>query len=612
MVDITDYKYDIYEVNYSSLYTLFSSSPGTNFPNITFAGNGGSYTNSFESLNFLEALKKVQIYTVSGIKNFEDMLFPSKPSERYNIDYSSNTILVKRKSANASTLNYLVGSVADVIASAKEITTQIKNPTEWVVLSNRKRDEELLKLFDDTWARQLTLQANIINDSYSHMGLIHTNERKSSQSIDFNTWLITNNVPLAVRTQITNLINKIGDYKTSTGKDLPAVPPNTSLTFLTGNDKAYTLNGVYYDIEKITNDPRWQGDNPIQGTIPWTKWGTTSRPRLDSGVISGRLVVPATADRSIEGTFTIKYKDIVGHPSYQSIVSLGSTFTGNVPSAYTAYFVPTSDNWKYTTDSYSYFKISPKITDLSPTNFKLSFNVPANLSDDVAKSKILGDTDLVIKWKVTLKTATELLLPTLELNYFDHLLSGYRDIDQSTGNYTVYSTEALEKKFNWSNNFLSFNVQYWTTGDKNLIDSITDAIADIQSLYTENYISTCATAAKTSIFGDYIVFNGRLADSHGEEINLSTRQVLQLARYANVLSKKNGDAKLSAIIDERCPKVYSASIDTVSCTLPRNPEDILVDTHPLQISTTESSTLDKVKTGKGKVLYILPVGASIK
>ncbi len=582
------YAFDLYEVDFSSLWTLMPDVPDTNFPLITFNNNIDG---------------TIPVYGAQTGDTLESIHHPSFPNDMQLIDPDLEDFDVKVLTSTPSTLSYLVSGLDNVFNTSAEISSQITYGIDLVISASQDPAEELEKAWDEAWERGLiNPTASVLYSYFTLMGLTYEMDIRRSEGTnlpDFEAWLDEQEVPEDIQASLRSL-----DSQLTSGNPLNW---NTEYNYTNEGFEPYQITSVFFGIQNLKADPNWTCENPYNLPEPWTKYRNFNRPRLDALRAYGRLIIPDKITKVRDGTYTITAADISG----SSIVSIDVPYGFNVTTdfilpQYGYGFTPTpstpstTGNWVMDTivssDMWTFDNTHYGVSAAYDDYFTIQIKVPLSLRTRVATDPSLGSQEINIAWVGKFINRTENIYPILKSLYFDNL-------------WTSCGQGGTEKVKYIKGTGIIFDVQSFANGDVTVHGNINNCKSDILAIY-DNYYEYAANFSKVASYGDLINFHGRFIDAHGSEFFTTTRQVLRPQEYILNGNQDLEIINLNAIVtadeakESANGQVYNA--DDLSVPDTSSPNIFQSNQVPIQKSTTSVSLSSKLTKVNGKICSVLP------
>ena len=134
------YAFDLYEVDFSSLWTLLPDSPVMNFPLITFS-------------NTIDGT--IPVAGAETGSTLESIYYPSFPNSMQLIQPDLELYKAKILDTTPGSISYLLADLENVFSSTAEITNTITYGIDLVVSASQLPEVELERAWDEAWERGL-------------------------------------------------------------------------------------------------------------------------------------------------------------------------------------------------------------------------------------------------------------------------------------------------------------------------------------------------------------------------------------------------------------------------------------------------------------------------
>jgi hypothetical protein len=587
------YAFDLYEVDFSSLWTLIPDVPDINFPLITFSNtiDGTIPVNGAETGQTLESV-----------------FYPSFPNNMQLIEPDLSAYNAKILHQTPATLSYLLSGLSNVFASTGDISNTITYSIDMVVSASQDPAEELEKAWDEAWERGLiNPTASILYSYFNLMGLTYTMDIRRSEGENlpaFTTWLETEGVP-----------EDIQDNLLALNAELMANGPedwNTEYNYSNEGFTPYQITSVFFGIQNLEKDPKWTCENPYDLPIPWTKYKDFARPRLDSLRAYGRLIIPDKITKVRSGTYEITAASISGSGVATIDVPYGFDLTDLIQSPYGSAFTPspqtvnTTGNWSIETlvsnDLWEFDNTHFGVTAAYDTYFTMQIKVPLSLRSRLKADPTLGSEIIAINWSGEFIARTSSIFTTLSSLYFSPLYSSCENGNTDKVKYIPGIG-------------IIFDVQSYANGDVTLQTNLVNCKNTILSLY-DNYYEYAGNYSVAAEYGDILNIHGRYIDTHGSEFFATSKQVLRPQEYIQGDNEAVEIINLNAIVEadeaKECANGQLYNADDLN-TCPDNSTNIFQTNQvPIQNSSTSISLSSKLTKVNGKICPVLPPNISLK
>lgn len=581
------YAFDLYEVDFSSLWTLMPDAQDTNFPLITF-------NNKIDGT--------IPVFGAQTGATLESIYHPSFTNGMQLIDPDLEDFDVKILTSTPSTLSYLVAGLENVFDTSAEIASQITYGIDLVISASQSPAVELERAWDEAWERGLiNPTASVLYSYFTLMGLTYEMDIRRSEGTNlpaFEAWLDEQEVPDDIQANLLSLDSQL----TSGGPEYW----KTEYNYTNEGFEPYQITSVFFGIQNLKVDPNWSCENPYDLPEPWTKYRSTERPRLDALRAYGRIIIPDKIIKVREGTYSITAADLSGSNIINVDVPYGFNVTTDLITSYGSGFAPSpstpsvTGNWAIDTivssSLWTFDNTHFGVVSAYDDYFTIQIRVPLSLRTQVANDPTLGSQQIDIGWTGEFINRTETIYPSLKSAYFDSL---YSSCGQGGGEKVKYIKGVG----------IIFDVQSFANGDLTLHSNINSCKSDILSIY-DNYFEYAANYSKVASYGDIINFHGRFIDSHGAEFFTTTKQVLRPQEYILGDNEDLEIINLNAIVNadeaKACAdgQVYNADNLTIPCS---SSSDIFQTNQvPVQKSTTSVSLSSKLTKVNGKICPVLP------
>jgi hypothetical protein len=587
------YAFDLYEVEFSSLWTVIPDVPDINFPLITFSNtvDGSIPVNDAETGATLESI-----------------YYPSFPNSMQLIEPDLEDYNAKVLDKTPETISYLLSGLENVFASTASISYTITYGVDLVVSASQDPAVELEKAWDEAWERGLINPTGAILYSYFDlMGLKYTMDIRRSEGLNispFVSWLNEQNVPSDIQSSLIALDSQL----TSGGP----IDWNTEYNYTNEGYTPYKISSVFFGIQNISLDPKWTCENPYTLPEPWTKYSDFERPRLDSIRAYGRMIIPDRIKKVRNGTFQTTSAAISGSRVFSIDVPYGFNVTELIAAPYGEAFTPTpstvspSGNWTIQTsvvsDMWNFDNTHFGPVSAEDEQFNMEIKVPMKLVQDLRNDPSLGSEVITINWTGEFIAETENIFGYLNTIYFDDL-------------YSSCENGSTEKVKYIPGIGIIFDVQSFSNGDLTVQENLINCKNDILAIY-DNYFDYAKKYSVFAEYGDILTIHGRYINTHGSEFFATSKQVLRPQSYAVGNDQDIEIVNLNAIVtaDEAkaCSdgKLYNADALTEPCDVEAN---IFQNNQvPIQNSSTSVSLSSKLNRLNGKICSILPPNFSVK
>lgn len=313
------YAFDLYEVDFSSLWTLMPDVPNINFPLITFSNkvNGD-----------------IPVYGTQTGANLQSIYYPTFPNNMQLIDPDLTEFNAQILNRTPSTISYLLSGLNNVFTSTGDITTQITYGINIVVSASQLPEVELERAWDEAWERGLiNPTASIMYSYFNLMGLAYEMDiRNSDTSItSFTSWLSSEGVPNSVQSNLLGLNSQLNSGSKSW---------KTEYNYTNSGFEPYDISSVFFGIQKLKKNPNWTCKNPYNLSTSWTKYTDTTRPRIDALRAYGRLIIPDKIVKVRSGSYEITAADISGSNVISFNIPYGFDVVNFIKSPYGQTFSP--------------------------------------------------------------------------------------------------------------------------------------------------------------------------------------------------------------------------------------------------------------------------------
>jgi hypothetical protein len=613
------YDFSLYEVDFSSLWTIIPDVPDINFPLITFNntvnatipvndGNTGDTISDIYYPNFPNALQLV----VPDLTPYNAQILNTTPS----------------------TISYLVAGLSDVFNSASDISYTVIYAPDLVISASQSETTELGLAWDEAWERGLiNPTASVLYSYFYLMGLSYKMDIRRSEGTNlpaFESWLNTESVPMAIQSSLLALDSQLVENGPEDW--------NTEYNYTNDGFTPYQVSSVFFGIQEITTNPSWTCYNPYAlladtasvsgyaapttifgvnitgGVIPfnnsaisWTKYQSFKRPRLDSMRAYGRLIIPDNSEQVISGTFTTTAAAISGSRIFPLSVPYGLDITQSIPQPYGQAFIPTpstiapSANWNIqTTITSSMWEFDNTVSGPGAaydTNFTLNIKVPIDLINDLNYNPSLGSQIITINWTGQFFANTSVIVPYLLNTYFSGLYSSCENGQTQKVEYAPGTG-------------ICFDVQSFATGTNTVWGNLSACKNDILAIYP-SYNQYALEYSVYEEYGDIINFHGRFYDMHGAEFFANANQVLRPQQYLTQTDNTTPVINLGVIVNDAnatgCTNGMLYNADNLNIPCPTTlPNPFAVNTTPIQNSSTSVSLSSRFTTLNGKLCPALP------
>lgn len=612
------YSFDLYETDFSSLWTLIPDVPGLNFPLITFSNTvDGS----------------IPVNDANTGDTLEDVFYPSYPNNMQLISPDLSAYNAKILGTTPQTISYLLSTLSDVFASTKDISSDITYGIEIVVSASQDKASELSKAWDEAWERGLINPTSSVMYSYFFlMGLsykIDIRRSEGTQLPDFENWLNQQSVPADIQGNLLSLDSQLFTNGPS--------PWQTEYNYTNDGFTPYDITSVFFGIEELTVNPNWVCNNPYAfipdipavsgqsaplsvfgvsvsgGLIPfsnpsvsWTKYQSFKRPRLDAIRAYGRLIIPDSVEKIESGVFSTTAAAISGSRIISIDIPYGVTLSSLIPAPYGAAMIPSpvtpgvSANWfidtLITSSSWQFDNVHSGAASAYNDHFTLNIKVPIELINDLKVNPLLGSEVINIKWTGKFIGKTSFIFNYLNALYFAAL---YSSCDAGDTNKVKYVPGVG----------ILFDVQSYSNGTNTVQSNLSACKTDILSIY-DNYCNYAKNYSVFSNYGDILNLHGRYFDTHGAEFFATSKQVMRPQQY---LPPSDSDIEISLdnIIDVQnaviCTNGNLYNADDLSKTTCNQPTNIFESNQiPLQNSSTSVSLSNRISKLNGKLCPIIP------
>lgn len=315
------YGFDLYEVDFSSLWTLMPDAPDTNFPLITFNNKTDG---------------TIPVFGAQTGATLESIYHPSFTNGMQLIDPDLEDFNVKILTSTPSTLSYLVAGLANVFDTSAEISSQITYGIDLVISASQQPAVELERAWDEAWERGLiNPTASVLYSYFTLMGLTYEMDIRRSEGANlpaFEAWLSEQEVPSDIQASLLALDAQLTSGNSEDWK--------TEYNYTNEGFEPYQITSVFFGIQNLKVDPNWSCDNPYDLPEPWTKYRDTERPRLDALRAYGRLIIPDKIIKVREGSYSITAADLSGSNVLTLEVPYGFDVTDFVKAPYGDAFSP--------------------------------------------------------------------------------------------------------------------------------------------------------------------------------------------------------------------------------------------------------------------------------
>ena len=586
------YDFSLFEVDFSSLWTLMPDAPDINFPLITFS-------------NTIDG--SVPVYGAQTGGTLESIYYPSFPNSMQLIEPDFEDYNAKVLAKTPSTISYLISGIIDVFSSTASISREITYGPSMVVSASQDPAVELERAWDEAWERGLiNPTASILYSYFNLMGLKYEMDIRKSEGtniIAFTNWLNTELIPDDIQSNLLALDAQM----TSDGEG----PWDTEYNYTNSGFEPYRITSVFYGIQNLKENPEWSCTNPYTFPDgPWTKYKDFDRPRLDSTRAYGRLIIPDKITKVRSDTYTVTAASISGSNVLTMNVPYGFDVTDFVKSPYGSAFSPTisAGNWEIetliTSNLWEFDNTHFGAVEAADDHFTVQIRVPLSLKNKLKADPSFGSEVISINWTGKFIAATEDIYPMMSVGFFDQL---YQSCD----------SDNTEKVRYVKGIGILFDVQSFSNGANTLQSSLVSCKSDILEIY-DNYYEYAGNYSVKAQYGDIINTHGRYLDTHGCEFFATAKQVLRPQEY---IVGDNVDVEiinLNAIVNadeaKACAdgQLYNADDLTDPCPLPGTVNIFQTNQVPNQKSSTSVSLSGKLNKINGKICPVLPPNFTVK
>lgn len=587
------YAFDLYEVDFSSLWTLMPDVPDINFPLITFSNtiDGTIPVNGAETGQTLEGI-----------------FYPSFPNNMQLIDPDLTAYNAKILHKTPATLSYLLSGFSNIFSSTGDISTKITYSVDIVVSASQDPAVELEKAWDEAWERGLiNPTASILYSYFNLMGLTYIMDIKRSEGTNlstFTTWLETEGVPGDIQSNLLALNSKL----------MASGPENWNTEYNYSNEgyTPYKITSVFFGIQNLEKDPKWTCTNPYNLPVPWTKYKNFTRPRLDSLRAYGRLIIPDKITKVKQGSYEVTAASISGSGVATIDIPYGFDLTNMIQSPYGSAFTPsphtvsTTGNWALETlvsnDLWEFDNTHFGVVAAYNTYFTMQIRVPLNLRSNLKSNPSLGSEKITINWSGKFNAITSNIFSILNTLYFSPLYSSCEN-----GN--------IDKVKYIPGIGIIFDVQSYANGDVTLQTNLVNCKNDILAIY-DNYYQYAGNYSVAAEYGDILNIHGRYIDTHGSEFFSTSKQVLRPQEYIQGDNQDIEIINLNAIVAadaaKECTSGQLYNADYLNTCPAADTNIFKANQIPIQNSSTSVSLSSKLTKVNGKICPVLPANLTLK